>query len=116
MPHDKNGQILTEGDEVLLRCKLLNVSPGAESQCNVTAEAIERPEGEAYIPQIAGNSKFYEKRDPERTAGVMYAAYCEAVGGKAFNGDPLPAWQEFRADPSKQKQSFAWVAAADAAM
>lgn len=60
MPHDKNGNILNVGDEVLLRCKITNVNPG-ETQCNVTAEAVERPEGEGYIPTIAGNSRFYEK-------------------------------------------------------
>jgi hypothetical protein len=54
--------------------------------------------------------------DLETVAERMYSAYCEAVGGTAFNGDPLPAWKEFRADPSKSKQSNAWLAAAEAAM
>lgn len=48
----------------------------------------------------------------EKLAGELYTAYCTAVGGKAFNGDPLPDWATFRADPSKQKQSDAWVATA----
>jgi len=48
-------------------------------------------------------------------AGQMYEAYCTAVGGKAFNGDPLPDWKTFRTDPSKQKQAEAWIAAANAA-
>jgi len=47
--------------------------------------------------------------DIEELAGKLYEAYCQAVGGKAFNGDPLPEWEEFRADPSKTKQSNAWV-------
>lgn len=50
--------------------------------------------------------------DMERIAGVLYAEYCIEVGGKAFNGDPLPDWATFRADPNKQKQSDAWVAVA----
>lgn len=54
--------------------------------------------------------------DVEAIAGRLYSVYCEAVGGKAFNGDPLPKWEEFRADPSKQKQSDAWVKVADAAL
>lgn len=54
--------------------------------------------------------------DAETVAEQLYAAYCAAVGGKAFNGDPLPQWKEFRADPSKQKQSDAWVAAGDRAI
>lgn len=52
--------------------------------------------------------------DYEAIAGRAYAAYCAAVGGKAFNGDPLPDWKTFRADPAKRKQSDAWVEAAKA--
>jgi hypothetical protein len=48
----------------------------------------------------------------EETAGQLYTKYCEAVGGVAFNGDPLPAWDEFSKDPAKEKQSKAWIAAA----
>lgn len=51
----------------------------------------------------------------ETLAGQLYEAYCEAVGGKAFNGDPLPKWEQFRADPSKKKQSDAWVKVAETA-
>lgn len=43
----------------------------------------------------------------------MYAKYTDAVGGKAWNGDNLPMWAEFRADPAKQKQSDAWVKTAE---
>jgi hypothetical protein len=46
--------------------------------------------------------------DIEKTAGDLYGTYCKAVGGIAFNGDPLPSWEQFRADPSKKKQSDAW--------
>jgi hypothetical protein len=45
----------------------------------------------------------------------MYTAYCRAVGGKAFNGDLLPSWQVFRADPAKKLQSDAWLEAAQVA-
>lgn len=45
-------------------------------------------------------------------ADKLYTTYCAAVGGFAFNGDPLPAWKEFFADPSKKKQSDAWLAVA----
>jgi len=53
--------------------------------------------------------------DIEKTAGSLYEEYCKEVGGKAFNGDPLPNWATFRADQSKQKQSDAWVAVASLA-
>jgi len=52
----------------------------------------------------------------EALAGTLYDAYCTKVGGKAFNGDPLPNWQEFRADPTKRKQSDAWITVAETAI
>lgn len=45
----------------------------------------------------------------EQIAGCLYDAYCGNVGGKAFNGDPLPKWEAFRTDPAKKVQSDAWV-------
>lgn len=52
----------------------------------------------------------------ECLAGEIYTAYCAAVGGVAFNGDPLPSWHEFYSDPNKTKQSEAWLVAADRAI
>jgi len=52
----------------------------------------------------------------EQLAYAMYDDYCEAVGGKAFNGDSLPKSDEFFNDPSKTKQSNAWLVAADTAV
>jgi hypothetical protein len=52
----------------------------------------------------------------EYIASELYRVYCEAVGGKAFNGDPLPDWETFYADETKKKQSNAWLAAADRAI
>lgn len=49
-------------------------------------------------------------------AEELYTAYCAAVGGVAFNGDPLPDWATFAADPAKEKQSNAWLVAADRVM
>lgn len=48
----------------------------------------------------------------EELAKRMYDAYCLAVGGKAFNGDPLPSWELFSVDPSKQLQVNGWLKAA----
>lgn len=45
-------------------------------------------------------------------AQLQYESYCSAVGGVAFNGDPLPSAEEFFADESKKKQSNAWLSAA----
>jgi hypothetical protein len=52
----------------------------------------------------------------EIVAKELYETYCTAAGGVAFNGDPLPGWDAFAADPTKEKQSSAWLAAADRAM
>lgn len=52
----------------------------------------------------------------EALARDMYDAYCEAVGGKAFNGDPLPNSNKFFTDQRKEKQSNAWIVAADIAL
>lgn len=52
----------------------------------------------------------------ETVAEALYTAYCAAVGGVAFNGDPLPDWKTFSNDPEKAKQARAWLAAADRAM
>jgi hypothetical protein len=54
--------------------------------------------------------------DRDTVAEKLYTAYCAAVGGVAFNGDPLPDWATFSADPSKEKQANGWLAAADCAM
>lgn len=52
----------------------------------------------------------------EALARDMYDAYCEAVGGKAYNGEPLPNSSEFFADENKTKQANAWIVAADIAL
>lgn len=44
----------------------------------------------------------------EERAEILYTVYCDAVGGKAFNGDPLPTWEQFAADMKKTKQADAW--------
>jgi len=51
----------------------------------------------------------------EQLAGQLYEIYCKAVGGVAFNGDPLPSWDEFKNDPAKSKQANAWREVAKAA-
>lgn len=62
-----------------------------------------------------------ELEKPVSTAAIaeraarMYDVYCQAVGGVAFNGDPLPSSAEFFADPKKEKQATAWIAAASVA-
>lgn len=44
----------------------------------------------------------------EEHANRLYTVYCIAVDGVAFNGDPLPTWEDFIADPKKHKQADAW--------
>lgn len=54
--------------------------------------------------------------DKETVAKNLYEKYCQSVGGIAFNGDPLPSWEDFSADESKQKQVNAWLDVAERAM
>jgi hypothetical protein len=45
-------------------------------------------------------------------AELMYTTYCESVGGVAHDGQPLPTWSVFAADPARSKQAEAWRKAA----
>lgn len=44
----------------------------------------------------------------EKAARLFYDNYTAATGGITFNGDKLPAADEFFEDPTKQKQANAW--------
>ena len=48
----------------------------------------------------------------EAEAARLYTAYSARVGGKAFNGYPLPEWCAFAEDGVKQVQAEAWRAVA----
>lgn len=61
-------------------------------------------------------AKTTHQENCEELARLMYDNYCGAVGGKAFNGDPLPKSDEFFTDASKTKQANAWRSAAAAAI
>lgn len=84
-------------------------------------EPIHRAEGDtgqadacatsaAEVRQAIAVLKFAETSTAsiDAIAEYMYDTYCVAVGGVAFNGDPLPRWPEFSTDPGKQKQADAW--------
>ena len=49
-------------------------------------------------------------------AEELYEAYCCAVGGVAHDGNQLPSWIAFSADPAKAKQVAGWEAVAAASM
>lgn len=51
----------------------------------------------------------------DELAEKLYTAYCQAVGGHAYNGDTLPDWKTFRSDPKKRTQSNAWLVVASTA-
>lgn len=48
----------------------------------------------------------------DQKAIELYDIYTAAVGGKAWNGDPLPCGKHFMSDPTKQKQADGWRAVA----
>jgi len=54
--------------------------------------------------------------DRKDLAEMLYEAYCQAVGGVAYDGKPLPKWAEFVLDPAKQKQAQGWLKVADCAL
>lgn len=45
---------------------------------------------------------------------TAWDAYAKSVGGKAFNGDLLPTWEEMKNDPKKAHLVNAWIASAAA--
>lgn len=47
---------------------------------------------------------------------ASWSAYRETVGGKAFNGDPLPDWETMKADAQKETIVKGWKAAAIASL
>jgi len=72
--------------------------------------------------QATRDEKFYRDRyvakrkaKIEQIAGELYGAYCESVGGKAWNNDPLPNWETFALDLTKRKQSDGYRAMAEKA-
>ena len=52
----------------------------------------------------------------KKLAMALYAEYCAEVGGKAYDGRPLPTAKEFFNDDTKAKQARAWMAAASKAL
>ncbi len=62
MPHDKNGQVIQAGDEVIVRCKVKEVQPG-EEYCNATLEAVETMPPSGSVSTIVLNTKQCEKVD-----------------------------------------------------
>lgn len=57
-----------------------------------------------------------DQRKADALAGQLYTAYCQEVGGKAYDGKPLPTWVEFSKDPIKRQQVNGWRAVAVAAI
>lgn len=49
----------------------------------------------------------------EQLAREAYDIYCAAVGGKAWNGQPLPTAAEFFEDATKTTQADGWRAVAE---
>ena len=108
-PHLPNPLLLVAGGETLREVETAALT-AYSGVAQLTPADVEPPMWDTYV-----RVRDVIRPDAETLAGVLYTRYCEAVGGKAFNGDPLPSWAEFRADPAKQKQALAWIAAAEAA-
>ena len=48
----------------------------------------------------------------DQKATELYDIYTAAVGGKAWDGKPLPCGKDFMSDPTKQTQANGWRAVA----
>jgi hypothetical protein len=128
--HYKNGREAHNGDKVVLFpgyglpiVGILYDAPAGNDYCNghiaMTAQNDPYPNLKEclHLDDVLGalENPVAVPPTPEQKAHKLYETYCLAVGGKAFNGDPLPDWATFRSDPAKKLQSDAWVAAAKVA-
>ncbi len=72
MPHDVNGNILSAGEVVNLRCRVKEITSTSATQCNVMLEVINPPPPiEEYRPTISLNSRSVEKCTPSPTLAPM---------------------------------------------
>jgi len=64
MPHDAAGKLLTDGDLVDVRCRVVSISQN-RTACNVSLQVehtiTSEKQGETYLPQIAMNSTLCHK-------------------------------------------------------
>jgi hypothetical protein len=60
MPHDKNGQLLSAGDRVIVRATVREVHQG-EDFCNVTLESEEGRRPDDHKETLTLNAKVVEK-------------------------------------------------------
>jgi hypothetical protein len=132
--HYKNGREARNGDKVILIDPngglptvgiLIDAKAECGSDCNgniaqVTQFGLHYADLKNCLHVDDVRAAFENHQTPppsepiEKRAGRMYEAYARAVGGKAFNGDVLPDWDTFQADPSKELQHDAWIAVAQA--
>jgi hypothetical protein len=108
MPHDKNGSLLFVGDEVILRAKVLNITEG-ETACNITTEALERPEGEEYYPKICGCSRFYEKTGISDNDAIAYKQLRKAIDAQIQNLKSLTPSRERSLAITKLQEAAMWL-------
>ncbi len=118
--HYKNGREAKAGDKVFhipqgLAGILHSLQPGSSS-CN--GRLAQTTQSDPYVTVgeclhqediAAGTGPSFSDSD---LAKRMYDMYCKAVGGFAFNGDPLPTWEVFSTDPAKVKQANGWLCVA----
>lgn len=54
---------------------------------------------------------------PDEAAKALYEAYCGVTDWKsAVSGDPLPSWEELKADPDRKLVVEGWLAVGQAAI
>lgn len=60
MPHDAKGNLLVEGDSVIIHGVVKQITSQGEKDCNVTVSVVS--DFDEYKPDIAMNSKNVEKK------------------------------------------------------
>ncbi len=106
MPHDMKGNLIKQGDAVMIPCKVLSVQPGA--YCTTDVETLAVMPGNGTKSRFSALNAAQTIRVPDNPAKALYEAYRGHTGGVSLaSGQPIPEWEALRTDIQA-----AWGAAA----
>lgn len=105
----KESTISEVGDDASGEPALANGNVTGSDAASETNRLTETP-GDADTVLMTRERK--SRPTPHDLGKAVCDAYSAAVGGRAFNGDPLPTWEEMCNDEKKAHLVKAWVAAA----
>jgi hypothetical protein len=88
VPHDRNGQLVAAGDEVVLNFKVRDVYPG-ETACNVTLVGIDYAGVGESVPCVSCNSRLAAKLEPAPDGGAPVMASLVSPGRPPLTPDEI---------------------------